>query len=191
MSKASDAANAVMFAVEQVLDLFGVQHTREQSRVVNVADNRRPSGFRPMYFGKWIDDFGNAHSSGRADILARPKILLTAPPLLISVPLWIECKAGKGRLSPDQEAFRDWVKGNGDEYLLLRDDVTPLIQWLERHGVVKSPKTILVENAVTTAKLNELECKWCGKPKAQHLNKIAACPTREALGKVWTPKLRK
>ena len=72
MSRASDAANAVVHAVEQILDLYGVQHTREQSRVVMVPGAAGRT--RPMFFGKWIDDNGEVHSSGRADILARPKI---------------------------------------------------------------------------------------------------------------------
>lgn len=194
MSKASIAANSVIYAVEQVLDLYGVQHTREQSRVVNVPDDRRPGGFRPMYFGKWVDDFGEVHASGRADILARPRIAVYTSPLgtelFQSIPLWIECKSGAGRLTHEQRAFQSWVTSNGDVYLLIHDDVTPLIEWLDMRKVKKQPNKIIHAEPMGQIEVDNLACRHCGQPKAQHLNKIAACATPEARGKVWSPKIQ-
>lgn len=196
MSRASDAANAVVSSVEQVLDLYGVQHTREQSRVIQVQDSRRQSGYRPMYFGKWIDDFGNVHASGRADLLARPRIFAYYSEthndeVYLSTPLWIECKAGKGRLSPDQEAFRDWVKSNDDSYILIHDDVRPLMEWLDAHGVKRAPKRIIAETPMSAVDLEKLDCRHCHFKKSEHLGKIAACPSGKAreIGKVWSPCL--
>ena len=212
MSRASDAANAVVHAVEQILDLYGVQHTREQSRVVMVPGAAGRT--RPMFFGKWIDDNGEVHSSGRADILARPKIRVRHPTAMvmltglvkelhsdaelnienwkITIPLWIECKSGKGTLSPDQRAFRAWVTGNGDEYLLIHDDARPLISWLEEHGVRKEPKRIIHAEPMSTGALDDLPCKHCGSKKHEHTGTIHACKSSvraSAMGKVWSPKL--
>ena len=195
MSRTSDASNAVVNACEQVLDLYGVQHTREQSRVVMVEGVAGRT--RPMYFGKWIDNFGNVHCSGRADLLARPRISVpTSMPGCfepMSVPLWIECKSGKGTLSPDQRAFRAWVTENGDQYMVVHDDVRPLIAWLESHNVRKEPKRIIHAEPMTTGALDDLPCKHCGGKKlTDHTGTIFACKSSvkaSALGKVWSPKL--
>lgn len=215
MSRSSDAANAVINAAEQVLDLYGVQHSREQSRVLNMKDDRDQRGYRPMYFGKWIDDEGKVHASGRADILARPKIQVRHPSATvmlttmvkelhpdadldlsnwkISIPLWIECKSGKGKLTPDQVAFRHWVVSNGDAWLLIHDDINPLIDWLKSHNVSKQPKRVIHAEPMTTDVLDDLPCKHCGGNKfTDHTGTIHACKATmkaSALGKVWSPKL--
>jgi hypothetical protein len=209
MSKASDDANAVVYAAEQVLDLYGVQHTREQSRVMRVEGSAGGGGdwkpnsyssnvgsgrWRPLYFGKWIDDNGTVHTSGRADLLARPRIPAylwgaDEPDLLVTVPLWIECKSGKGRLSPDQVAFKSWVESNGDFYLLIHNDINPLVDWLKVRNVSKQPKLIIHAEPLNTEALAALPCRHCKHPKEKpfHTGTIFAC--RDALGKVWSPKL--
>ena len=196
MSRASDAANAVVNACEQVLAMYGIQSTREQSRVIMVEG--AAGRMRPMYFGKWTDDFGKAHASGRADLLARPRLHLGVSasddspivvPKVVTIPLWIECKSGKGTLSPDQRAFRAWVTSNGDEYLLIHDDIRPLIEWIESRGIKKEPKSIIHAEPMNVAAVNALPCRHCDKPKSEHLNKILACPTKAAVGRVWSPRL--
>jgi hypothetical protein len=69
MSKASDAGNAVVYTAIKTCDLYRVKTLRMQSRVMWVPGGAgRP---RPMFFGKWTDDFGKEHNGGMADILAR------------------------------------------------------------------------------------------------------------------------
>lgn len=202
MSKSSEAANAVMNAVEQVLNLYGVRSTREQSRTIMVEGVA--GRWRPMSFGKWIDDNGETHTKGRADILARPRIahLFDIHPLdtkifgtaiaKVSVPLWIECKSGKGTMSHDQRAFQKWVTDNGDYFLTIHDDVRPLIEWLEEHGVKKEPKTVIHAQPMNAMQVEELPCRHCRKPKAEHKGTIFACISslKVAIGKVYSPDLK-
>jgi hypothetical protein len=200
MSKASEAGNAVMVAVEQVLDFYGVQHTREQSRVVTVPRGDG-QGFRPMYFGKWIDNQGDVHTGGRADILARPKLPMRAillngehwPADFVSVPLWIECKSGSGSQRREQREFQAWVTSNGDYYLLIRDDVNPLLEWLKARGVRKEPKRAIHADPMNTQELEKLPCRHCAAPKSEHLGSIYACPRRPRQRTVpttvWSPQL--
>lgn len=192
MSKASDAANAVVNAAAQVLDLYGVRYTREQSRVIQVEG--AAGRWRPMFFGQWVDDFGVKHNSGKADLLARPRIwaatvLAGTVAGRISVPLWIECKAGKGRLSPDQIAFKNWVEANGDEYMLIHDDVRPLITWLDEHGVVREPHRIIHSSTpMNVDDLHALPCRHCGKSRGEHIGVALGCPGKS--GHVWSPDLK-
>lgn len=143
MSKASDAGNAVVYTAVKTCDLYRVKTLRMQSRVIWVPGGAgRP---RPMFFGKWTDDFGKEHNGGMADLLARPKIKLPVRTLRdkefamhavhATTLLWIECKSGKGRMTEDQIAFKNHVEANGESYLLLHDDMRPLIEWLEDHGM--------------------------------------------------------
>lgn len=138
MSKASDAANAVVNSTIQVCALYGVKVFRMQSRVIMVPGTA--GRMRPMFFGKWTDDFGNEHNSGMADLLARPKIFAYysethSQDEFLTVPLWIECKAGKGTLSPEQEAFRHHVLANGEHHVTVQNDLRPLMQWFDAHGL--------------------------------------------------------
>lgn len=145
MSKASENANAVAYAIEQVCGLYGVEILRMQSRVFTVPGAAGRS--RPMFIGQWKDQFGNKHNSGMADFLARPRVpatdLLDVRGSLeigirrVTVPLWIEAKSGKGALSDDQIAFKSYVEGNGEFWLVIHDDVRPLIEWFELRGVKK------------------------------------------------------
>lgn len=151
-----------------------------------------------MFFGEWIDQYGKRHMSGKADVLARPRIRFGIDilangmqPFRYAVPLWIECKSGKSKPSHDQNAFRQWVTSNGDYFMLIHDDVRPLIDWFKQHGVEKQPAAEAL-NAVTTPisaqALYELPCKWCKMRRCEHMGKILACSGM--MGKVWTPDLK-
>lgn len=195
--------NAVMYAVEQVCGLYGVQVTREQSRVLNVQTGGR---WRPMYFGTWIDDLGQRHTGGKADFLARPRVRVdnALAQIYISVPLWIECKSreGKGnrKTKLEQALFQQWVEKNGDTYLELREDVRPLMAWFEEHGVVRHCDDIELANVVTpmdASELYKLPCRWCDLPRDKHPGPMFSCPLHlkandaKLLGKVWSPSLKK
>lgn len=50
-----------------------------------------------------------------------------------SLSLYIECKSGKGKLSKEQESVRESILSNPDNrYILLRDTVDDLIEYLQR-----------------------------------------------------------
>jgi hypothetical protein len=192
MSKASDNANAVVYAAEQVCGLYGVHFTREQSRMFNVHGTA--GRWRPMFFGQWTDNFGKIHRAGKADLLARPRVRhdLALAQVHISVPLWIECKSGASRLTPDQIAFKNWVESNGDSYLLLHDDVRPLIAWFDEHKVTKQCRDIdlnPVTNPVDASILHTLPCKWagCGRSRSEHIGAGLGCPGKTR--KCWSPDL--
>lgn len=146
MSKASDAANALVSSTMQVCSLYGVDHFRMQSRVIQVEGTA--GRWRPFYIGTWTDRFGNVHHKGMADLLTRPRVkILLAPAMqppvpyvVVTVPLWIECKSGTGRLTPDQREFRAHVEWNGEHYLEIRDDLRPLMEWFDKMGVTKCPQ---------------------------------------------------
>ena len=209
MSRSSDAGNAVVYAAEQVCALYGVQVTREQSRMFNVQGVG--GRWRPMFFGTWTDTnwrlthyagkrLTNIWNSGKADLLARPRIRLPITGDLIevaakyfrfSVPLWIECKAGKGSLEPAQNAFKIWVESNGDSYLLLHDDVRPLIEWFDSHGVEKrcdDAELRTVTEPIDASELEALPCKHCKKNRSEHLGTIFGCPGKRRT--VWSPDLK-
>lgn len=139
MSSASQAGNSVVSAAELVCGMWGVPALRMQSRVVTVvgAGGRE----RPMFMGKWTDDNGIEHYGGMADLLLQPTIEVVClcndsqTCMTVTVPLWVECKAGKGALSKDQRAFRDWVTSNGAGYLELRDSADALLDWFKLRKV--------------------------------------------------------
>jgi hypothetical protein len=196
LSRASDAANSVVYTAEQVCALYGVQVTREQSRMFNVQGTA--GRWRPMFVGQWTDNFGKIHRAGKADLLARPQvnaIMLSYGNTIatnISVPLWIECKSGEGRMTPDQIAFKNWVESNGDAYLLLLDDVRPLIAWFDERGVEKHCSEAdlkPITNPVDASILYMLPCKWCGLSRGEHIGVALGCPGKTR--KVWSPDLRR
>lgn len=210
MSKASSAANAVVYAAEQVCALYGVQVTREQSRMFNVQG--AAGRWRPMFIGQWTDDLGKVHHAGKPDLLARPKILvrfqngmagestmadpagLLGGKLRITVPLWIECKSGAGKLEPHQWAFKSWVEKNGDSYLLIHDDVRTLIAWFDAHGVERHCDDVELRNVaepMDASLLHELPCRWCKGSRGEHIGPALGCGGKMALsGKVWSPNLK-
>jgi hypothetical protein len=198
--------NATAYAVIQILNLYHVQYTREQSRVLNIGASSDARGYRPMYIGDWVDAEGKRHSGGKADFLARPRIQLQPVPGVtmrlptMSVPLWIETKAAGGKMSPNQHAFKRWVEKNGDTYLLIVEDARPLLTWLDDHGVERggAPEDVeLIVKPLDASALNGLPCKWCGMIRDQHQGKILSCPVHlvgcdpKLIGKVWSPDLRK
>lgn len=208
MSKASSNANAVVYTVEQVCGLYGVQYTREQSRVINVEGTA--GRWRPMFVGQWTDDFGKVHSSGKADILARPRIALPYMSDIdqklafangclfpvswhryVAVPLWIECKSGAGKMTPAQHAFKNWVETNGDTYLLIHDDIQPLIDWFTAHGVQRRSGEAEARNVLEpmdATALVRLPCRHCKKNRAEHIGVAFGCAG--ATGKVWSPDMK-
>ena len=87
-----------------------------------------------MFMGQWTDRFGTVHRKGMADLLMHP-LLETGDGFLISSVLWVECKAGSGRLEPEQKLFRDDVTERGAFYLEIHDGPDALIQWFKAKGV--------------------------------------------------------
>lgn len=166
--------------------------------------------WRPMFVGQWTDDFGKVHSSGKADLLARPKItvrfhngnpspascadpagLLPAGKLLITVPLWIECKSGAGKMTQAQHAFKNWVETNGDTYLLIHDDIQPLIDWFTSHGVQRRSGEAEARNVLEpmdATALVRLPCRHCKKNRAEHIGVAFGCAG--ATGKTWSPDMK-
>jgi len=134
MSKASEAGNAAVNSVLQICALYGVPAFRMQSRAFEVIG--KGGAARPMFVGEWHDALGVKHRSGMADVLATPTIrLLTLDPGLVQVPLWIECKAGSGQLTPEQQAFKSFILGTGGYYLEARDSFDVVLEWFRTHGV--------------------------------------------------------
>jgi hypothetical protein len=131
-----NAANAVVSAVEMACALYGVPCYRQQSRAFQVVG--KGGRQRPMFIGQWRDETGQLHFAGMADLLLTPQVLWrTQNPCFnrVCVPLWVECKAGSGRLSVDQQAFRDDVLAAGAYYIEAHDSAAPVVDWFEAHGV--------------------------------------------------------
>lgn len=196
--------SGISYAVVQICGLYGVQYTREQSRVLNVQE--AGGRWRPMFFGTWVDDKGEKHHGGKGDFLLRPRIRLGGWPSWIPVPLWVECKSGDARTNRktkfEQMAFENWVRGNGDYYLRLNDDARPLLSWFDEHGVVKGAgcddaALAAVVSPMDASQLYLLPCKHCKLPRDKHQGAMFACPMSlvgcnpKLIGKVWSPDLRK
>ncbi|MFO8066852.1 MAG: hypothetical protein R6U11_04640, partial [Bacteroidales bacterium] len=43
----------------------------------------------------------------------------------------VECKTGSGRLSKEQKRVKKWLEKGGIDYLVIRDNVDELIEYLE------------------------------------------------------------
>src|SRR6266702_3115181 len=139
MSRASAAGNGVMKAVEDVCGLYGVPFLRMQSRTFTVpgAGGRD----RPFFVGEWTDAMGVKHRKGMADILLMPRIEVRVKldeiagnartvPLMLTAMLWVECKAGSGKMNAEQLAFREWVLSIGAAHICVTDSCEELMQWL-------------------------------------------------------------
>ena len=149
MSRTSQAANGLMSAIEDVCGLWGVHLLRMQSRTFTVTGAAGRS--RPMFCGEWTDDLGYKHRSGMADFLAMPRtsfiplesripnvdISLQLGICSYTAPLWIEAKTGSGKLTPDQQAFKEYVEHAGAFHLELHDSADELMEWFKNHGVKK------------------------------------------------------
>ena len=154
MTRSSAAANGLMLAAYQCAMMMHVPAFRMQSRVFTVvgAGGRQ----RPMFMGEWTDELGEKHTSGFSDWLMLPTIrtnlkgelhpkvptpnlnlTIVASTTGICVPLFVECKALSGRLTPDQKAFKEYVERAGAYYLELRDSADTLMEWFRAHGVEK------------------------------------------------------
>lgn len=141
MSRASEAANSVVKACIEACDLYRVPVLRMQSRAITMTDKR---GAPHAYFmGRWRDDAGGQHTAGMADLLAMPRITLMYPSDVnggvaisrITVPLWVECKYGAGRMDAEQVAFKQWVEAHGAYYVEARDCADAVLEWFHKMGV--------------------------------------------------------
>lgn len=135
-SKASVAGNSVVAAVEEACAIYGVRCYRMQSRAVTVVG--AGGRLRPMFIGQWHDSNGVLHRAGMADCLLTPKIQIEdgcGDHPWCAVALWVECKAGSGRLSAEQEMFRDDVTEAGAFYVECRDSADSVIRWFEAYDV--------------------------------------------------------
>ena len=136
MTKASVAGNSVVAAVEEACAIYGVRCYRMQSRAVTVVG--AGGRLRPMFMGQWHDSNGVLHRAGMADLLLTPKVGFEDGdgfPASCCVALWVECKAGTGRLSAEQEMFRDDVTEAGASYIECRDSADSVIRWFEAYDV--------------------------------------------------------
>lgn len=102
--------------LRQILDWLAAKHI--------LAFRMQVGGMAGENSGKkWFMRFG---TPGMADILAFPRSLSKNAYLDITLPpLWIECKAAKGRQSELQKSFQAQVERDGHRYIIARsvDDV--------------------------------------------------------------------
>jgi hypothetical protein len=135
-SKASIAGNSVVAAVEEACSIYGVRCYRMQSRAVTVVGaGGRP---RPMFLGQWKDKTGKLFYGGMADCLLTPVINICGIADVndrVAVALWVECKAGTGRLNPNQQAFKEDAEEAGAFYIECRDSADSVIRWFEAYDV--------------------------------------------------------
>lgn len=144
MARQPSASNAVVSSIESAAALFGVRSYRMNSRTIIVPGVGGRE--RPMFMGQWRDRYGTQHNKGMGDLLLTPRITITVNveipggaviPVIVNpvVALWCECKAGTGRLSIDQELFREDVLDAGAFYLLAHDGPDVVIEWFQEMGV--------------------------------------------------------
>lgn len=116
-------------AVLDLLTVTRVWHVRLNSRTVMMPG--RGGKTRPVFFG----------APGMADILAMPMRRFSEAEAEMSfaagasavMPLWIECKAEKGKQSDQQKEFERSVIEAGQSYIVARssDDV---LEWMKKNG---------------------------------------------------------
>jgi hypothetical protein len=51
--------------------------------------------------------------------------------------IWVECKAGSGKQTPEQVRFQEWVEAIGASYLVVNDSADALLEWFKKRGVKK------------------------------------------------------
>lgn len=140
MPRTISASNAVVSAVESAALLYRVRCYRMNTRTFEVTGQGGRK--RPMFMGSWRDELGSHHFTGMADLLLTPRVRL---PILNNgklvdiatavIPLWVECKSGSGRLSPEQQAFKEDVMKAGAAFIEARDSADAVVEWFEKMGV--------------------------------------------------------
>jgi hypothetical protein len=105
---------------------------------------------RPFFVGEWTDAMGVKHRKGMADLLLQPRVSLVAEvspgksfphvkiPVSFTIPLWVECKAGEGKMDEHQLAFRLWVLSIGAAHICVTENCEELMKWFEEKKVRKS-----------------------------------------------------
>lgn len=135
MSRSSEAGNSVVQAAIQACMLRGVPVVRFNSgQFMGFGDKGRA---RPVAASIWYDDLGAKHTAGMPDLLARPTTILPGVNVRITVPLWIECKAGTSKLTSEQKAFREMCEAHHEHYIELRDSAEELMEWFTRNQVTR------------------------------------------------------
>jgi hypothetical protein len=106
--------------VRQILDWLAAEHI--------FAFRLNTGTFAGEYKGK--KSFTRSHSlgAGAADIFALPDFRDGSGRIITA--WWIECKTEKGKLSPEQKSFAEYVQGLGHNYIVARsaEDVAAAIQ---------------------------------------------------------------
>jgi len=143
MAVQSDKGNSVVAAVEEACAIYGVSCYRMQSRAFSVVG--KGGRQRPMFMGQWRDRFGDLHRAGMPDLLLTPRLMFVEcvpfrlpcrhTTTTLAVALWVECKAGRGELSEQQELFRDDALAIGAHYLEARNSADQVIQWFKAFDV--------------------------------------------------------
>lgn len=144
-NRVTQAANAVVNAAIQACQIRGVPVVRLNSGALPAIG--AGGKFRPVAPTVWWNDLGERKTAGLPDLLLRPTILMTAqlfgasigelPNLRVTVPLWVECKSGRGKLNADQEAFREHARQHHEFYLELHDSADELMAWFEKYQVTR------------------------------------------------------
>jgi len=95
-------SKALEKAVRDLLDLYGIEYVRVEN-------------YRCFKCGQ----VQNSKASGFPDFLC------------LSPFFAIECKTGSGRLSPKQKDVKGYFEAAGIDYLVVRDNIDTLIDYLE------------------------------------------------------------
>lgn len=82
-----------------------------------------------MFMGQWRDKRGTLYYGGMPDLLLTPFVGDAC------CVLWVECKAGTGRLSANQQAFREDAEDAGAFYIECRDSADSVMRWFEAYDV--------------------------------------------------------
>jgi hypothetical protein len=89
-----------------------------------------------MFMGQWRDKTGKLYYGGMPDLLLTPQVNFSEmQDETAAVALWVECKAGTGRLNPNQQAFKEDVEEAGAFYIECRDSADSVIRWFEAYDV--------------------------------------------------------
>lgn len=133
--RAISASNAVVNAVFSAAAIYRVPAYRMQSRCFTVTGAAGEP--RPLFIGVWEDGDGAPHYGGLADVLLTPTVYLAGPirPHRVQIAVWCECKSGTGRLTKDQQAFKEHILATGGHWLECRDSAQALLDFFREYGV--------------------------------------------------------